>query len=339
MGKVTIKELAEMAGVSTASVSFVLNGKPGVSDETRKKIMEIIEKVGYTSNFHSRCLVLKKSFNIALLYSESSSPFVDLFYYEVARGALEQCNKNGYNIVLNTIQTKKQDDGSFTLPDIITSKNADGVLIFQDADPEIVKAIEDNSIPVVVVDSYDSAAVYTSIGISARGIVFSALEYLISAGHRDIGIVATGYIPDLKKQIGNAVDEFYKAHGLSLKYEWYMDNASNGEDEISYIENVMNQSQKPTAIFCTSDIYALAIMEYLKKRGIQVPEDISIIGADNIIASKYTCPSLTTVDYDKVNLGKRACDLLFDRINGQRADSVRLEPSGIAVRDSVKKIV
>ncbi len=188
----------------------------------------------------------------------------------------------------------------------------------------------------MVVDSYRDDDAYTRIGISAHAIVVAALEYLIACGHRDIGIVATGFIPDLKQQVRAAVTEILERHAIPLWEQWYRDMACNEETAVLCAQEMMSASEQPTAIFCTSDIYALGVMGYLKKQGTRVPDDLSIIGADNIVTGKYTEPALTTVDYDKRMLGKKACDMLISRINGQRIENLRLQSLDVTVRNSVK---
>lgn len=332
MSKITIKELARMAGVSPTAVSFVLNGKPGVSEGTRKKVLDIIDQVGYTANISSRCLALKKSFNIALLYSESSSPFDDLFYFEVARGALERCNELGYNIVLNKI---RYENGKAVLPGVITLHNADGVMIFQDVPEDVFRQIESYGAPAVVVDSYADTDRYTSIGISVQSIVGTALDYLISKGHRGIGLIATGFIPDFRRQVTETFFEKLASAGLECRTEWVMTSAHDEDSAALCARQILNTPTRPDAIFCTSDIYAIGALRELSESGISVPDDISVIGADNIIACRYLSPSLTTVDYDKALLGSMACEMLIRRISGESVESVRINALDVKERGSV----
>lgn len=336
MSKLTIKELAEMAGVSPTAVSFVLNGRPGVSEKTRTRVLEIIDKVGYTANFSSRCLAFQKSFNIALLYSESSSPFDDLFYFDVARGALERCNEKGYNLVLNKIQYCKN---QLSLPNIITCHNADGALVFQDTDPEVIREIESNGIPVIVVDSYVSEDSYASIGINADTVTECALKYLIQNGHRDIGLIAIGYLPDFRDQVYATFQRVLQENGLIFHPEWAVDQAIDEESALVCTQQIMEQAQKPSAIFCTSDVYAIGALRYLKENGFSVPHDVSVIGADNIMAGRYISPSLTTVDYNKVQLGKDSFDMLLKRIEGDTVASIRMGIQGIQERESVRNLL
>lgn len=334
MSKITIKELACMAGVSPTAVSFVLNGRPGVSESTRKKVLDIISEVGYTANISSRCLALKKSFNIALLYSESSSPFDDLFYFEVARGALECCNARGYNIVLNKI---RYENGRAVLPEVITRRNADGVMVFQDVSGEVFRQIESYGAPAVVVDSYADPGRYASIGISVPSIVGTALDYLIAGRHRKIGLITTDFIPDLKRQVTEAFPAKLTASGLEYHPEWVMTDARDEDSAAVCAAKILEAPDRPDAIFCTGDIYAIGALRALEKRGVSVPDDISVIGADNIIACRYVRPSLTTVDYDKALLGSMACEMLIRRISGEEVESVRMNTLGICERESAKK--
>lgn len=333
MSKITIKELASMAGVSPTAVSFVLNGRPGVSESTRKKVLDIIDQVGYTANISSRCLALKKSFNIALLYSESSSPFDDLFYFEVARGALECCNERGYNIVLNKI---RYENGKAILPEVITRRNTDGVMIFQDVPEEVFRQIESYGAPAVVVDSYADPERYTSIGISVSSIVSTALDYLIAGGHRRIGLITTSFLPDLKRQAVTAFADKLAESGLEFHPEWIMTDAHDEDSAAICTKRIIDSGARPDVIFCTSDIYAIGALRALEESGIDIPGDISVIGADNIIACKYVRPSLTTVDYDKALLGSMACEMLIRRISGEPVESVRMNTLGIRERGSVR---
>ena len=116
-----------MAGVSVSTVSFVLNNKEGVSEKTRKKVKEIIRKTQFTPNLNSKRLIMKKSFNICLLINSTSSPFEDLFYFEITRGILEKSREYGYNIVISEIFESQENK----LPDIVYSNDTDGIIFLR----------------------------------------------------------------------------------------------------------------------------------------------------------------------------------------------------------------
>ena len=123
MKKLTVKEIAKMAGVSVTAVSFVLNDKPGVSAETRKKVQKIIQETGFRPNLNSKKLLLNKSFNISLMINSFSSPFEDLFYFEITRGILNRSRKYNYNIVMSKPVMAQSE-----LPDIVYSGDTDGMI-------------------------------------------------------------------------------------------------------------------------------------------------------------------------------------------------------------------
>ena len=313
--KLTIRELARLAGVSPTAVSFVLNNRPGVSDETRAHIQEIIEQTNFKANRNSKRLSQQRSYNICLAYLETSNPFDDLFYFEVAKGMVDGSNEYGYNIVLNKIV---ETEGTIALPEIITAKDADGVIIFQDA--------------------YANKNGILSIGSNARSFSREAVEYLIRNGHTKIGIIGSSFIPDYWIQVNDGYATAMLEHGLMINPAWVQNTAVDEVSAYRCMENILRHEPRPTAIFCAGDVYAISAMQCIKDHGMNVPEDISIIGADNIILSRFCEPALTTVDLSKHELGRQALEMLVHRINGETIQSVRLDSGGIIERASVRRI-
>lgn len=333
--KLTIRELARLAGVSPTAVSFVLNNRPGVSDETRAHIQEIIEQTNFKANRNSKRLSQQRSYNICLAYLETSNPFDDLFYFEVAKGMVDGSNEYGYNIVLNKIV---ETEGTIALPEIITAKDADGVIIFQDVDQNLVHMIESFSIPCIVLDAYANKNGILSIGSNARSFSREAVEYLIRNGHTKIGIIGSSFIPDYWIQVNDGYATAMLEHGLMINPAWVQNTAVDEVSAYRCMENILRHEPRPTAIFCAGDVYAISAMQCIKDHGMNVPEDISIIGADNIILSRFCEPALTTVDLSKHELGRQALEMLVHRINGETIQSVRLDSGGIIERASVRRI-
>ena len=147
MAKLTIKEIAKMAGVSPTAVSFVINNREGVSEETRKRVKEVIERTNFQPSLNSRRLLLNKSFNISIVIRKTSSPFDDLFYLEIAKGLLEKSKEYGYNIVFTDIA---MEDGKVVLPDIIKHEDTDGIVFFQDTEEIILNEVNKLNIPYVM---------------------------------------------------------------------------------------------------------------------------------------------------------------------------------------------
>ena len=333
MAKLTIKELAKLAGVSQTAVSFILNGKPGVSEQTRQKVLEIIEQTNYKVDRNSQRLALKKSFNICLAYLETSSPFDDLFYFEVAKGMLSKSSEFGYNIVLCKIEVAKN---HYKLPDVITSCDTDGIIFFQDINPQIMYEIESYGIPCVVVDVHAEAGQVPSVSHNAEQYTYEGVSFLLQNGHTEIGIISSCYISDFWMQIFSGYTKALSEHGLFINPAWVQNSAVNEDGAYACMDRILRAGPTPTAIFCGGDIFAIGAMRCLKDRGIHVPDQISIMGVDNIILGTYVDPPLTTINLDKLEMGEIAIGLLIQKIEGKPCESVVLNHSGIIQRGSVR---
>lgn len=141
--KVTIKEIAQMAGVSPTTVSFVINDRPGVSDKVRERVREIIRREQFTPSLSSRRLVQGRSYNICFMFHQTSSPFSDLFYWELAKSLLDACNEYGYNMMLCEQAAKGGDD---PVPDIIRQRDVDAVVCFQSMHDAVQEALREHGI-------------------------------------------------------------------------------------------------------------------------------------------------------------------------------------------------
>lgn len=333
--KMTIHELAQLAGVSPTAVSFVLNDRPGVSDETRRRIQAIIDQTNFKADRNSKRLAMHKSFNICLAYLDTSNPFTDLFYFEVAKGMVDSSNEFGYNIVLNKIGKRGEE---LALPEIITTRDADGVIIFQDVNKQVVQAIESYSIPCIVLDSYSNQEGILRIGNDACAFTREAVEYLFRRGHSRIGVICSSFIPDYWEQVYNGFVSTMLERKLFINPAWVQNTAEDEETAYRCMERILQYEPLPTAVVCVSDIYAISAMRCIKDHGLSIPGDISVIGVDNIMPSRFCDPALTTVNLSKNEMGSRALEMLVRRINGEQVDSIRLKSCGIVERVSVRSL-
>ena len=332
VAKITIKELAKLAGVSQTAVSFILNGKPGVSEQTRRKVLEIIEQTNYKADRNSQRLALQKSFNICLAYLETSSPFDDLFYFEVAKGMLSKNNEFGYNIVLCKIEVE---NNNYRLPDVITSRDTDGVIIFQDINPQILFDIESYGIPCVVVDSHMDVGQISSVSHDAEKYTYEGVKYLLEQQHTQIGIISSSYIPDFWVQCFSGFTKAMSERGLLINPAWVQSTATNEDSSYQCMERILGAGSMPTGVFCGGDIFAIGAIRCLRDHGMRVPADVSIMGVDNIILGRYIDPPLTTIDLNKIEMGEIAIDLLIRKIEGAPCQSVVLNTAGVIRRGSV----
>lgn len=332
MKKMTIREIAQMANVSQTAVSFVLNNKPGVSDETRKRVLEIIEKTHFQSDRNSKRLALNKSFNICLAYFDTFSPFNDLFYVEVAKSMIDGIGAYGYNIIMSKFV---HDGDKIKLPEAITAKDADGVVIIQDVESHVLEKIRQMGLPYIILDSYSADSSILSIGVDARDYTCKAVRYLAGKGHERIAVIGSSFIPAFWTQVYEGYAQTMTALGLDWEPEWLANTAEDEQTAYCCMESILQSPNRPTAVFCVGDIYAIAAIRCIKNAGLRVPEDISVMGVDNIVLGKYLEPALTTIDIHTEEMGRMGLDALMRRIGGQEVESVRMTDSVIVERDSV----
>lgn len=330
MKKITIKEIAKMAGVSVTAVSFVLNEKPGVSEETRKLVKEIIEKTGFRPSINSRRLLLNKSFNISLIVNQNSSPFEDLFYYEIMNGILNQSTKYGYNIVINKL--KKGD-----LPDSIYSGDADGIIFMQDVPASMKKKAVASGVPFVVVDAHGGDMSQISVSADYTQATYMATAYLIANGHKKIAMLSSKVVPDFCKQTLQGYTNALLDNSIAVLPEFIENTAENEESAYNVAKEILSRKERPSAILCTIDSFAVGGMRCAKDMGLSVPDDVSFMGIDDILLARYIEPQLTTIKIDKTEMGEVAMSLLHRMISGKPVKSYSI-PMQLVERDSVKKM-
>ncbi|MBQ7718137.1 MAG: LacI family DNA-binding transcriptional regulator [Clostridia bacterium] len=333
MKRLTVKDIARRAGVSVTAVSFVLNNKPGVSEATRKKIQKIIDETDFKPNLNSKKLLLKKSFNICLIINPYSSPFEDLFYFEITRGILNKSRNYDYNIIISRPILSNSE-----LPDIVYSGDADGIIFMQDIPPVLIDKAVACKLPFVIVDSHSRNNKVTSINPDYVTAAFDATNYLIENGHTDIAVVSSKIVPDFYKQTLEGFKSAMSSRALPVKKEY---TEIFAEDENSAYEAAKllfkDPDHIPTAVLCTVYSFAIGVIQYIKEMNLSVPGDVSVIGIDDTLLSRYIEPKLTTVGIDKAGMGSMALDMLFDKINGGKPESISL-PMELIVRNSVSKI-
>lgn len=337
MSKVTIRDIARIAGVSPATVSLVLNNKIGISEATRNRVLEVVQMAGFTPNVNSRRLSMKKSFNISIIMNNASSPFANLFYYEVAGGLMERSKKYGYNVVFTDIQIQA---GQIVLPRIVEQFDTDGIVFFQDTDETVLQEIFQRGIPYVVVDAHKIYEAYDFTGIYTDNekASYTATKYLIDNGHREIAFVGSSYQRDFYVQCFTGFIRALNENKLSIPSSWIQIDARDDLSAYACMTKIIQSGPLPTAVYCPGDIFAIGVSKCAKDHGLKLPEELSVIGFDNIIISRFCEPQLTTIGIDMVAMGTLAMDIIEKKIKGEPVTNTTVESSRIIIRESVRKI-
>lgn len=335
MKKVTIRDIAKIANVSPTAVSFVINNKSGVSEDTRKRVNEAIQLTNFTPSVNSRRLFFKKSFNISIVIRKTSSPFDDLFYFEIARGLLERSKIYGYNIVFTDVNIE---NNNVILPDIIKQNDTDGVIFLQDTDNSIIKEIDKKNIPYVVVDAHSVPDSITVVAADYELSSYTAVKYLISSGHRKIAFIGSSFIPEFHMQAFGGYKRALDGINASIPFSWIQSHAIDEITSYKCMENILKSSSLPTAVFCSTDVFAIGAIKCVKDRGLGVPVDMSFTSIDDILLSRYFEPKLTTVRIDMPAMGEIAMDQIIKKINQEPVKSITVKSDNLIIRDSVRDL-
>ena len=332
--RVTIKDIAKKVGVTPATVSMVINNSPKISQRTKEKVMQAIKEMDYHPNYIGRSLVKGKTNNIAVV----ASFFASLFALESVRGIEQDLRKTQYNLILYSTRGSEENERDM-LRRIYYEKRADGLIIISlKAEKEFVEEFKKEGVPVVFIEEIIEGAPTVKFN-NIKG-AYTATEHLIKKGRKNIVFVGGSGEKEL------SAEERMKGYKAALAdndipfdennvIEVFNYSFEEGEDIIS---EIVSKERDIDAVFCAAgDITAIGVMDAAKNRGISVPDDLAVIGYDDIYISNLTTPSLTTVRQPISQMGMRAFELLMDMVEKKEGSDnkiISFEPE-LIIRDSV----
>ena len=334
MAKTTIHDVARLAKVSPSAVSIVLNNRPGVSDATRKSVMEIVEQLGYAPNPNSRRLLFKKTNNIAILFPRSTSPLEHSFYSEINTAVLRECEINGYNLIFSSFSAKND---KVQFPDLIKACDVDGVIFYGDVNPTVLNALAKYELPHIIIDNHTLLPDVLCVSADYHHASQVAVKYLMELGHREIAYIGNSAQTDFGAQTLSGYQKALAAGKISVPEAWQQCDAFCENSAYQCMEKILACPQRPTAIACGADIYAIGAIQCIKDHGFKVPEDFSVAGIDDILLSRYTDPTITTVKIDKGEIGKTAVQLLIQAIDGESVSGIVIQSDQLIPRKSTKE--
>ena len=318
----TIKDVAKRAGVSTTTVSHVINKTRFVAEETRNAVWQAIQELHYSPSAVARSLKVNHTKTLGLLATSSEAPY----FAEIIEAVEHHCFERGYTLILGNAHNDLQKQRAYL--SMMAQKRVDGLLVMCSEYPDdLLKMLEENrNIPMVVMDWGESRADFTDTVLdNAFQGGYLAGRYLIERGHRDIGAIPG----QLERNTGGGRHAgFLKAlqeAGIAVRSEWIVQGDFEPESGYQAMQQILQQKQRPTAIFCGGDIMAMGAICAADEMGLRVPQDISVIGYDNVRNARYFTPALTTVHQPKAQLGEKALEMLLDRITSKREESKTIE--------------
>lgn len=305
----TIKDVARLAGVSTTTVSHVINKTRFVAEDTTKAVLEAVNQLNYSPSAVARSLKVNTTKSIGMIITTNEAPY----FAEIVSAVEEYCYNNGYSLFLcNTQNNPEKIKNHF---DMLLKKRVDGILVMCSEYREDAFALfKSTDVPMVIMDWGPNEDQSDRIIDHCLEGGYLAARHLIENGHKDIAIIA-GYL--YKTTAKARYDGFVKAMkeaGLPIRSEWVLENDFQPEGGYESMNYILKQKTLPTAVICGCDMMALGVISAITEKGLQVPQDISVIGYDNIHSSRFFAPPLTTIHQSKIRLGEMALELLLERI-------------------------
>ncbi len=339
MHNTTIKDVAKEANVSIATVSLVINNHGRISQDTRKKVLKTIKNLNYHPSRSARGLVSRKTGNIGFILTEEHFLRGEPFYSKIFLGVEFEARIHDYYILLATVSSSFSKGDS--LPRFITERNFDGIIIAGKISRDLINSILKYDMPLVFVDySLMNGDYPTILTDNIKGGVL-ATNYLIENGHKNIAFIG-GEIshPSIMERL-----QGYKLALESAKLKSNDQVVITNDDYLSRqngcsaAEILLNRRKDVTAIFAANDTTAIGVMQCLNNKGIKVPDDISVIGFDDVQADLLLDPPLTTISVPKLDMGTEAIQLLLGIINKENIKARKiLVPVKLIIRESTKNV-
>lgn len=306
---VTIYDIAKYSGYSISTVSKALNNYKDVNEETRRRILDAAEELGYIPNSNAKSLSTKKTMTIGVVFEEKTGLGITHPFFSKVLNEFKKCvEEKGYDLLFMSDQLGKNPKLSYYEHCLL--KGVDGVIILcSDITTENIKRLFDSDIPSVIIDNDTSKTncVYTD----NYKYLFLATKYLIEKGHTRIAHIAGSIASFVGKERLRGYKDALKHHGIAVRDDYIL-RGHNYSIIQGYNRglDIIKMEDKPTAVIAASDTLAFGMMKALEEHGYKVPEDISVIGYDDSEIALYTQPPLTTIQQNTERIAKEAAKLL-----------------------------
>lgn len=332
-----IDDVAKLANVSIATVSRVFNNSPYVSEKAKESVLKAAKELGYEPSILARSLAMKKTNTIGLIVPDISNPY----YSEVVRGIEDICNIYKYNIILCNADNSR--DKEIQYIDMLKSRWVDGIIFHSDYfTEEIYKVFLERKIPLVLAGRKTKFDV-PYVAINNKKAAYDATRYLITLGHKKIGFIH-GNLNGMKETV-DSVDRFigYKLAMTKFGIKIYDELVKEANFKViggyNATMEMLKSNVKPDAIFAISDVMAMGAINAIFDYGLKCPDEVSVIGFDNIDLSEATRPSLTTIAQPMYDIGAVAARMLIKMINNESIDTNRvILKHQLIIRNSCKAI-
>lgn len=339
MKQQTIKDIARLCGVGVSTVSRVLNNHPDVSDDVRKRVMDVIEEYGYVPNNSARNLVITSSDTIAVVVRGFSNPF----FNRIIKGAEQEIYKRGYSLVLHQISS--DDDEILTAAMLAKEKRLCGILLLGgrfNYSPEETARLAVPYVCCTYTNTFGSLdpESYSSVAINDKKEAYDAVMRLYKMGHRRIAaLVAQTDDKSISELRFSGYRQALEEYGIPLDMSIVKSTGNfNMQDTYEGMKGLIESGSGFTAVFTIADAMAIAAIKALSDCGRRVPEDCSVISIDGLELSNYTVPTLTTMEQPADTIAAESTNILIDLIEGKGGNRHVVLETTLRQGNSVKEL-
>ncbi|MEE3393626.1 MAG: LacI family DNA-binding transcriptional regulator [Lachnospiraceae bacterium] len=311
----SIKEIAEICGVSVATVSKALNDKGDISDKTKQMVKEKAKELGYFPQYYAKAMRMNRSFNLGVLFVDKAmSGLTHDYFANILNSFKDTAEERGYDITFINCHDDKAHKKTYL--EHCRYRGLDGVVIacIDFEAPEVIELVS-SDIPVVTIDKAfnNRVSVLSDNSVGMRSLV----EYIISMGHKKIAYIY-GENTDVTAQRRESYEKALKFHNISLVSEYYISSQYRSlQKAAEYTKELMKLPNPPTCIIYPDDYSSIGGINELRKMGLKIPDDISVAGYDDIFIAGQLVPRLTTVHQDTKMIGWIAANKLIEMIEGK----------------------
>lgn len=338
--RATSQDVADLAGVSRTTVSLVLNDVKGfnISPETRQRVHQAAEQLGYIPNATAQALATRRAKAIGLVMTRSPHHIAsDTFLPQIIGGLLDVVRQNKLRLLIESVDVEHQDQAYLEL---IRAKHIDGmILLTPRLDDAGLKRLEEADVPTVLMGKLENSNLY-SVDVDNRLAAKKAVQYLLNLGHTDIACISNApasYSASPERVLGYT-DALTEA-GITPDEALIRYADFDPQSGFERMQSLLNGGRKFTAVFVASDNVAMGAKSALRDANLHIPDDISIVGFDDIPWARYSDPPLTTIHLPAQELARTACVTLMDLMRGADMDERNLVlDTELVVRQSCRKV-
>ncbi len=332
--QMTIQQIAELAEVSRSTVSRVLNDHPSVRPEVRDRVLQVIGEQGYAPQAAARSLASKRTNTLGLLIPRSAAIiFSDPFFGQVIQGMTEASSKRGYFLMLTMVSGAMEHD---FYKRVLRSRSVDGLLmVSSDIDDPILPLLIKDDLPLLLIGDHPYLNPVNWIDSENREGARIATTHLVGLGHRRIAAI-TGFL-----QMSSAIDRFngYKQALLEANLPVLAELIEHGDytQESGYqaMRRLLLATPRPTAVFAANDMMAMGALRAIHEAGLSVPNDVAMVGFDDIPMAAFANPPLTTMRQPIAEMGALAANTLIDQLENLAEPGAQIRlPTKLVVRNS-----